>query len=231
MYPVHNSSAVRKTRTRRIPHRSSKQQQQHHQSQSLLTTKIDHRIVSNTTSLVINRFHEILRDLKRTGTRFISYTITELEPICQQIAIQQMSSTITASNTCPFLCIFCQNLIYEPLTLYCGHTFCKQCLLNQEIVTSNNCPRCPDDIQGQIQSPIMIARERSYRKNLFLQDLFEHSERFQTKYAVLSSCYQGQTEYLNGNYQKAIDIYSQIVDQCKFKNDFNSNIYSVFSSS
>jgi tetratricopeptide (TPR) repeat protein len=208
MFPVHNYSRLRKTRSRR----QRSQSKQHHTTQS---TKTDHRTTTNSS--LVNRFHEILKDLKRSGSRFSSYTITELEPICQQIAIQQMSSTTSITEYCPFICIFCQNLIYEPITLHCGHTFCVQCIKDEQLSSTINCPRCPDDIQGQIQSSILHAREKLYKKNRLLKELFEHSETLKTKCEMILQCHKGQTEYANGNYQEAIDIYSKIIDQCKKK--------------
>jgi hypothetical protein len=188
---------------------------QHHSTQSV---KIDQRTTTNSS--LINRFHEILKDLKRPGSRFSSYTITELEPICQQIAIQQMSSTRSITDYCPFICIFCQNLIYKPITLYCGHTFCEQCIKDEQLSSTKHCPRCPDDVQGQMQSSVVYAREKSYKKNRFLNDLFEHSEILKIKCEMILLCNKGQIEHSNGNYQQAVDIYSQIIDQCKRKKSF-----------
>ncbi|CAF3835159.1 unnamed protein product, partial [Adineta steineri] len=203
MFSEHHSSVLRKTRSRR---RRSKRNQ--HQS-----IKSDHRTRINSPA--VDRFHEILTDLKRPGSRFASYTINELEPICQQIAIQEMSSSTTTINigSCPLVCIFCQHFIHEPITLYCGHTFCDQCINDEQLSSTINCPRCPHDIQGQVQSPIVHAREKSYRKNLFLHQLFDRSETLQTICENITSCRKGKKEYSKGNYQQAINIYSQILDK------------------
>jgi tetratricopeptide (TPR) repeat protein len=205
MFPVHNHSTLRKTRSRRQKTKSTR----HH------STQVQHRMTINSS--IINRFHEILTDLKRPGSRFSSYTIVELEPICQQIAIQQMSSTTSVAECCPLICIFCQNLIYEPVTLHCGHTYCDQCIRDDQLSSTINCPRCPDDIQGQIQSSVVYAREKSYKKNRFLKELFEHSETLKIKCEAILTCRQGQMEYSKGNYQQAIDIYSKIIEDCKRK--------------
>jgi hypothetical protein len=205
MFPAHNYSRLRRTRSRRQKPKSKP----HH------SAKIEHRTTANTS--IINRFHEILRDLKRPGSRFLSYTMAELEPICQQMAIQQMSSATSVTDFCPFICIFCQNLIYEPITLYCGHTFCEQCIKDEEFSSDRNCPRCPDGIQGQIQSSIVHAREKSYGKNRFMKELLENSGTLKTKCKMIVLCHKGQMEYSNKNYQKAIDIYSEIIDRCKRK--------------
>ena len=210
MFPNSTSSTLRKTRSRRRkPARI--RQQQHHPNHPLV--KLEHRTTSNYT--LVQRFHDLLTDLQRPGSRFSIYTIVELEPICQQIAIQQMSATNSAIEYCPLICIFCQDLAYEPMTLYCGHTFCEKCIENPQFSSSINCPRCPDDIQGQIQSPIEHARQKSYKKNRFLKELFEYSETLKPKCEMSVLCNQGQTEYSSGNYDKAVEIFTQIIDQRK----------------
>lgn len=37
-------------------------------------------------------------------------------------------------------CAICKNILNVPVTLECGDTFCRGCLLEQ--VSSNNCPEC-----------------------------------------------------------------------------------------
>ncbi|CAF1064025.1 unnamed protein product [Rotaria sordida] len=168
--------------------------------------------IKQSSSII--HLHQFLLNLQQSGTRFLSYTITELEPICQQIAIQQMSSTISLITTCPLICLFCENLIYEPITLYCGHTYCEQCIKDKELsLLSINCLRCSKDIQGQIQSPIVHAREKFYSKNHFLKQIIERIDKLKFKCENILLCHRAQNEYENNNYQQAIDIYSNILEQ------------------
>jgi len=162
-----------------------------------------------------SHFHQLLLDLKTPSKRFLSYTITELESICQQIAMQQMSSSTRPITSCPLICLFCENLIYEPMTLYCGHTYCEKCIKDEELSSSPNCPRCSTDVQGQIQSPIVYAREQIFSKNHFLKQMIERSETLKYKCENILLCHQAQNEYANKNYQQAIDIYSNIIEKCK----------------
>lgn len=157
-------------------------------------------------------FHQFLLDLQSPSERFSSYTIAELELICQQMAIQQMSSSTRSITTCPWICLFCENLIYEPLTLYCGHTYCEQCIKDEETI---HCRRCSNDIQGQIQSSIIYARDTIYSKNHFLKQILERSETFKSKCENILLCHQGQNHYANKNYQQALDIYSHILENGK----------------
>lgn len=176
---------------------------------------INHKRKQSTS---INHSQQFLFDLPKLNTRFLSYTITELELICQQIAIQEMSASARSITTCPWICLFCENLIYEPMTLYCGHTYCEQCIKDEELsLTSLNCPRCSVDIQEQIQSPILYAREKCCSKNHFLKEIVERSETLKTRCENILLCHQAQNHYANKNYQQAINIYSQILEKCKIK--------------
>jgi hypothetical protein len=127
-----------------------------------------------------------------------------------------MTVSTIIKPSCPLTCLFCENLIYEPLTLYCGHTYCELCIKDEEFSASSmTCPRCPKDIQGQIQSPIIYAREKASSKNHFLKQIFERSETLKFKCENILLCHQAQNEYANKNYQKALDIYSGILEKCK----------------
>ncbi|CAF3735551.1 unnamed protein product [Rotaria socialis] len=203
MFSTNNRSTLRKTRSRR----QKSKLKPHHSTQS---TKLDHRTTTPNSSL-IHRFHDILNDLRPSWTRFLSYSILELEPICHQLAIQQMPSATSVTEYCPLACVFCQSFIYEPITLYCGHTYCDQCMKDES--SAIDCPRCPQDIQGQIQSPIVHARENSYEKNRFLLHIFEQSEQLRKHCQTILLRRKGQNEYAQGNFQKAIDTYSQIIDE------------------
>ena len=162
---------------------------------------------------LIARLRQVLFDLRQQPD--LLYSFTDLELICQQVALSQMSTVPDAVVSCPFICLFCENLIYEPVTLYCGHTFCETCISGDEPSSSVNCPRCSRDIQGQIQSPVAYAREQGYTKNHFLKQILERSETLQFKCENASLCYQAQNELADKNYQKALDIYSTILDNCK----------------
>jgi hypothetical protein len=170
----------------------------------------------------------LLIDLQLPGTHFLSYTITELESICQQIAVEKMlssssSTTTRLVTTCPLICLFCENLIYEPITLYCGHTYCEQCIKDEEFsLSSVNCPRCSTDIQGQIQSSVIYAREKNFSKNHLIKQILERSETLKYKRENILLCRQAQNQYANKNYQQAIDIYSNIIEKCKHNYSYNS---------
>lgn len=170
-------------------------------------------LVKAKQSLFINQSHQLLYNLQSQVAHFSSYTITELETICQQMAIQNMSSSSRSDIACPWICMFCEDLIYEPITLYCGHTYCDQCIRDEEWSPSGvYCPRCPKDIQGQIPSSITHARENHFSKNHFLKQIFERSETLKTKREAILRCHQAQNHHVNQDYQQAIDMYSNLLE-------------------
>ncbi|CAF1174709.1 unnamed protein product [Adineta steineri] len=200
MFSIHKNQSLKKSSFR---YRKRQLKQNHSNKKSS---------VKNKQSSFIERFYQILSDLQKPDTRFLSYTIIELEPICQQIAIQQMSSSSILITSCPWICLFCENFIYEPITLYCGHTYCEQCIKDDKF-SSINCPRCPKDIQEQIKSSIIYARENNSSKNHFLKQIIERSTTFKLKCENILLCHKAQNEYMKKNYQQAIDIYSDIIEK------------------
>ena len=210
MFPGSKHRTVRNTQSRR----------KHTQSRSHRSQKPSKLVRQSETAKLsfADRFRTLLLDIQRLRSRFLSYTVSELEEICEQLAIQQMSASATAvpsSESCVLICHFCQNLIFEPITLSCGHTYCDPCIKDEQISSSVNCPRCPDDIQGQIQSSIISAREKHFSRNHFLMQIFERAEPFKHKYPLIALYYKGKTDFTNGNHQQAVDTLSEIIVQGK----------------
>ena len=205
MFHAHDHRSLKKTRSRNIQRKLKKSNKKTLQNHS-------------KPSSFIERFEKSLIDLQRSGPLIHSYTIEQLEPICQQLAIQQMSSTTKKSipnEICPLICLFCQNLIHEPLTLHCGHTYCEQCVKDEQISAKMSCPRCPEDIEGQIQSSVVYARELPFARNHFLKQIFERSELLRDKYQSNLLYHKGKQEFQNGNFHTANEIFSKILEKGK----------------
>lgn len=206
MFSARNHHKLRKTRSRRVTSQSKKSKK---------------TIQSRTSTTFSERLRKNLNDLRRPGSLVPTYTIQELEPICQQLAIEHMATTTLAKNrtdACPFTCLFCQNFIYEPLTLTCGHTFCDQCVKDEWNLSTIHCPRCPDDLQNQVQSTIVYARENQFSRNHFLKEILQRCQGLKEKYQSLGLYQKGKTEHSNGNYLNAIEIFSQIIEKGKRNN-------------
>lgn len=112
-------------------------------------------------------------------------------------------------RTCPWVCLFCENFLFEPVTLYCGHTFCIECIEDEEL-----CPHCSKEHEGQMQSSIVYARQEHFSKNRFLQNLLERIPSLNSKYETRHQCLQAKNFFRNQNYQQALEIYSNLIEKC-----------------
>ena len=79
-------------------------------------------------------------------------------------------------------CMICMDLLIEPVTIQCGHTFCKLCLANC-ISTTHKCPICRKSIYQSIDN---------ISKNFLLESLIKekYPEKYQQKMESLSAQYQ-----------------------------------------
>ena len=69
-----------------------------------------------------------------------------------------------------FECQICMDLLVEPITTICGHTFCKICLIRY-LRTKLNCPMC--------RKPILQSKE-SLAKNVMLENIIK--SKYKNKY-------------------------------------------------
>lgn len=61
-------------------------------------------------------------------------------------------------------CLICLELLCEPVTIYCGHSFCKFCLISY-LKSSNKCPIC--------RKVVLLSNRESLSKNVILSQLAE----------------------------------------------------------
>jgi hypothetical protein len=88
-----------------------------------------------------------------------------------------------------FECQICMDIMVEPVTTICGHTFCKICLI-RFLKTKLNCPICRKPI---LQSPESLA------KNISFENLIKtkHPKKYEEKLNIVKISYQeeGNTEH------------------------------------
>ena len=181
--------------------------------------KLTRHYITTTSSTLISCFRRYFRQmhLTKNDSSPLYITAAAMEPICQRIASECKASMKKSSICCPLTCLLCEHFIIEPLTLFCGHTFCENCILYEEFYPTNNCPHClKNSTQGQNLSPVDYARRNPTSKNLFLQQLFERPEKLRSMNQNSSICRQAQNEFSKQNYQRTIELYSLALENCEF---------------
>ncbi|KAI5085246.1 finTRIM family, member 14, partial [Silurus meridionalis] len=101
-----------------------------------------------------------------------------------------------------FVCPLCLDFLKDPVTIYCGHSFCKMCINdhwdqeNQKSVYS--CPHCRDNFT---QRPIL-------RRNSMLAELMEKLQTIEVQAPSHAHCYAGpgdvECDFCTGRKHKAV---------------------------
>ncbi|EGR31126.1 zinc finger family protein, putative [Ichthyophthirius multifiliis] len=73
-------------------------------------------------------------------------------------------------------CIICQDIYYTPVTLHCGHTFCKECAI-QSLLIKPLCPMCRTPTIGNPQNLRPNTTLMNTNDEIF-QDIFEDGFEF-----------------------------------------------------
>ena len=61
-------------------------------------------------------------------------------------------------------CVICNDILFQPVSINCGHSYCKQCLINI-LRTKPSCPVC--------RTPTFL-QENNLKQNVILQNIIEH---------------------------------------------------------
>ena len=84
-----------------------------------------------------------------------------------------------------FECQICMDIMVEPVTTLCGHTFCKICLMRY-LRTKLNCPICRKTI---LQSPDSLSKNISF-ENLIKS---KYSEKYEERLKTVRLSYQDES--------------------------------------
>lgn len=98
-----------------------------------------------------------------------------------------------------FECLICRNMIYDPVTIPCGHTFCRSCLLKD---TSKQCKNC-----GTMNHYLNISRIRS---NILLSQVLENWFPGHCKAVKLKK--DANDAFQTCEFKDAITIYSSAIE-------------------
>lgn len=103
-----------------------------------------------------------------------------------------------------FKCLICIDLLVEPVTTMCGHTFCKSCLIKY-LKIKLNCPMC--------RKPILQSKD-SLAKNVLFENLIKskHHIKYQERLKVAKLLHDGELN--SGEERKRFNIPAIILDDC-----------------
>jgi hypothetical protein len=85
----------------------------------------------------------------------------------EQLTISRGTETIEM-----FECCVCQGLLYEPVTLLCGHTHCLSCTQSWLSRGKRSCPECRQSVPGGCRPGVNIALRAAI--NLLLPEAADH---------------------------------------------------------
>jgi hypothetical protein len=102
-----------------------------------------------------------------------------------------------------FECQICMDLLIEPVTTICGHTFCKICLLRY-LKTKLNCPMC---------RKVILQSKDSLAKNVLLENLIKskHLENYENKLRIAKLSYDDEN---SEDDKKRNNLPSIILEEC-----------------
>lgn len=106
---------------------------------------------------------------------------------------------LKSGNPCLFTCLLCRGLLNDPVTIPCGHTFCRKCLEKDQTKTCKNC--------GIVHYCLNISRIKT---NYLLSRVVEQWFPSECRAACLKS--KGNIYMERQKYEKAIASYSEAIE-------------------
>ena len=148
---------------------------------------------------------------------------------------------------CPWSCPSCSGVIIEPVTLPCGHTYCKKCLIkiakaNAKAKTAScvNCglnwfPSLSKTDHGALElaglscdqiPPTVVAAAELLKVNVLVNRLCD--KYWGPALEAVKLRLDANTNFARGNLQHAVDIYSNAIDLGKDYRKINMNKHGLF---
>lgn len=109
---------------------------------------------------------------------------------------------VLTKKSCMFTCGMCRGLLDDPVTLPCGHTFCRKCLDKD---SSKACQLC-----GIVHYRLKVCNISS---NVVLSNLVQTWFPKECTASRLKS--KGNEYFSSQDYRNAVEMYSQALDICK----------------
>lgn len=138
--------------------------------------------------------------LGRIGPENLKHLVTALIESLSQDSAE--NKRITMSQSCMFTCVLCRGLLLQdPVTIKCGHTFCRKCLERDD---SKTCPVC-----STVHSRL---KPYSYGTNVVLSNLIRKWFPENCRAADLKA--EGNTYFEKLDFKAAIKYYTDAISLC-----------------
>ncbi len=136
--------------------------------------------------------------LKFRKTEFMSFSGCMRNTVCEQTQYTMAESSVSLAQD-QFSCSICLNLLKDPVTIPCGHSYCMSCITgywDQKRVYS--CPQCRQTFTPR---PVL-------GKNTMLAEVLEKLKKTKLQAACPAQCYSGsgdvECDVCTGRLYKAI---------------------------
>ncbi|XP_061189367.1 LON peptidase N-terminal domain and RING finger protein 1-like [Saccostrea echinata] len=110
-----------------------------------------------------------------------------------------IATSANMSKSCMFTCTICRGLFNEPLTIPCGHTYCRKCFERDQSKTCRTC--------GTIHH---FVRTSSFQSNVLLSRLIESWFPNESKATCLKA--EGNKFFERRQFDKSIELYSLAIE-------------------
>ena len=125
-------------------------------------------------------------------------------------AVKQDSTLDTAmSKNEIFNCLYCHSLLNDPVTIPCGHTFCRTCLMKDRSKTCKNC--------GTVNHHLNVSRITS---NVLLIQVIE--KWFPSKCEAARLKREANVAFQSWKYEDAVRIYTKAIDLGNYLSQLNN---------
>ena len=125
---------------------------------------------------------------------------------------QQLNATNNDKTTEDiFACGICLNLWRDPVTISCGHTFCRGCLEREQ---SRNCKKC--------KVPRKNTKISSLKTNVLLSQTLE--KWFKSEVLAIKLKNEGNDLFQKRKFREAVEVYSRAFEYGKFNHVLLSSV-------
>ena len=148
-------------------------------------------------SKAFNAYTNAYRYGKVTPEKLKHLVLGLIQTVKQDISKNGLQADL--KQNCVFTCGICRGLLADPLTLPCGHSFCRKCLEKDK---SKSCELC--------NATHYRLKLRNLSSNVVLTSLIEKLFPSQSRAAALKK--QGNEFVAKRDFKNAIRVYTQAID-------------------